>query len=333
MIFFFFIFKIQFRYLISDMKVLITGSSGDLGSAFTRFLLKHKISVAGIDIVEGPESFPGENFRFYKCCITESQSVKAIIKEEQPSHVLHFACSFNRVRSRNREYEIDVQGSKNVLEAANETSSVLQLIFSSSASAYGGNADNQLWLSEKDPLRPGFYRYGLNKSLIEQLFTEAHIREDLNLIMVRICIIVGPSFNKEHNIVSIIGDSPLLPRFCMKNKIQFIHEDDLSALLFLLMNDDTASGIFNLTNETYSEISELRNGKKYIPVPVGFVRGVLWILWNLKVLNLEPAGINQSIYPIVLDSSRLTSRYGYKFKYTTSEAYREAMKCNRAVSN
>lgn len=315
------------------MKVLITGSSGDLGSAFTRFLINHKIFVAGIDIVEGPESFPEENFRFYRCCITDSQSLKSIIKKEQPSHVLHFACSFNKVRNRKREFEIDVRGSENVLEAANETPSVQQLIFSSSASAYGGNADNQLWLSEDDPLRPGYYRYGLNKTLIEQLFSKAEVREDLRLIMVRICIIVGPSFNKDHNIVSIIGESPLLPLFCKKNMIQFIHEDDLSELLFLIMNDKDAFGIFNLTNETYSEISELRNGKRYIPVPVTFVKSVLWILWHLKLLNLEPAGINQSIYPIVLDSSKLTSRYGYKFKYTTTEAYREALQNKRILAS
>lgn len=314
------------------MRVLITGSSGNLGSVFTSFLIGKKIKVIGLDIKEGTGDFSEQFFRFYNCSITDKERIESIFRDEQPTHVLHFACSFNKVRSRIKEHDIDVNGSLNVLNSANRTRSVRQLIYSSSASAYGGNPDNHLWLSEEDPLRPGIYRYGVNKTTIEKLFSQTELREDLKLVMVRICIIVGPSFNKENNIVSIIDETPLLPRFCRKNKIQFIHEEDLSALLYLLMTDESASGIFNLTNETFSEVSELRNGKKYVPVPVGFVKGILWILWNLRLLNLEPAGINQSIYPIVLDSSKLTSRYKYKFKYNTTEAFEEAVKNHRIIS-
>jgi UDP-glucose 4-epimerase len=308
------------------MKVLITGSSGDIGRVFTRYLIKKKIFVAGLDIREADENYADEYFRFYKCCITDKEKLKYVFTNEKPTHVVHLACSFNKVRSRKREYDIDVIGSGNVLESANMTASVRQLIFSSSASAYGGNADNQLWLNEGDPLRPGQHRYGVNKTTVEKLFTEAQLRDDLKLIMVRICIVVGPSFNKEHNIVSIINESVLMPSFCKRNKIQFIHEEDLTELLYLLLNDENASGIFNLTNETYSEIAELRNGKKYVPVPVTLVKSILWAMWNLRMLNLDPAGIDHSIYPIVLDSSKLTSRYGYKFKYSTSGAFHAALR-------
>ncbi len=85
--------------------------------------------------------------------------------------MIHFACTFNKVRNQTREHDIDIGGSRNIIEIADQTPSVKQLIFSSSATAYGGNSDNPLWIKEEHPLNPGAYRYGSNKMLIEGIYT------------------------------------------------------------------------------------------------------------------------------------------------------------------
>ena len=236
------------------MKVLITGSSGILGGILTNYLVINKIHVVGIDHRVISKNIEGPYFKYYNCSITDKKNLESVFREEQPTHVVHLACTFNKVRDRKREYEIDIGGSKNVLDVSNNTPSVKQLIYSSSAAAYGGHSNNPLWLKETYPLRPGRYRYGINKKLIEQCFSKTPLREDLHLIILRICTVVGPSFNKPSSVVSILIKLPYLPRFCRENKIQFLHEEDMSVLIEMILQDDQVKGIFNLAPDSFSDV-------------------------------------------------------------------------------
>ena len=90
------------------MKVLITGSSGSLARMLINHLIENNVDVIGIDIRESTEVLPVEKFQFYKCSITEKEKLKSVFAEVQPTNVVHFACSFNKVRNRKLEYEIDI---------------------------------------------------------------------------------------------------------------------------------------------------------------------------------------------------------------------------------
>jgi UDP-glucose 4-epimerase len=306
------------------MKVLITGSSGSFGTLIARSLVEKKIQVVGIDIRGSSISEPGEYFRFYRCSITDKDYLRSIFTEELPDRVVHFACTFNRVRNRQKEYEIDVLGSKNILKISDETTTVKQLIFSSSALAYGGIRDNPSWLNETDPLQPGKLRYGLNKKIIEKIYSESIVREDLNINTIRVCTVVGPSFNKPASVVYILLKWSWLPEFCRENKLQFLHTEDFISLIGLVLNDMEIKGIHNIATDTYSVVKDLMPDKKYFKLPVLAVKGILALLYNLRILNLQPSGINNSIYPVVLDPAKIVSRYNYKFRYTSDEAFSDA---------
>jgi UDP-glucose 4-epimerase len=316
-----------------NMKVLITGSSGSLGSMITTSLTAEKIQVIGIDIKDPPENKPGEYFSFYNCSITDKDSLKSIFSKEGPTHVIHLACTFNKVRNRQKEYEIDIGGSKNIIEISDKIPSVKQLIFSSSAAAYGGNKDNPSWINEIYPLRPGKYRYGINKKLIEGMYSEIPVREDLHINIVRICTVIGPSFSKPASVVSLLLKFPWLPGFCKENKVQFLHEEDFVTLIHLIIPDDQIKGVFNIAPDSYSAVKELLPDKKFIKIPVLAITGILSVLWNLRIMNLQPESINASIYPIVLDPGKISSRYNYKFKYTSSEAFNATRINNKLPSN
>lgn len=120
------------------MKVLVTGSSGLLARMLIKHLITIDVDIVGIDTKESSEFLNEKRFRFHNCSITDKEKLKLIFSKEQPTNVVHFACSFNKVRSRSHEYTIDINGSDNILEASNSTLSVRQLIFSSSSAAYGG---------------------------------------------------------------------------------------------------------------------------------------------------------------------------------------------------
>ena len=98
------------------MKVLITGAAGNLGKIITQHLISNNIPVVGIDKFEHLVVSFEPPFKYYKCSITEKHKLEAIFKKEQPTNVIHLACTFNRVRNRKNEMDIDVGGSKNVLK-------------------------------------------------------------------------------------------------------------------------------------------------------------------------------------------------------------------------
>jgi UDP-glucose 4-epimerase len=305
------------------MKVLITGSSGSIGSVIASDLIEKDIPVIGLDVNESSGNINSRYFKFYHCSITDKERLDAIFTLEQPTHVIHLACTFNRVRKRKLEHEIDVGGSGIILDICNRTRSVRQLIFSSSTTIYGAHKDNPEWLSESDPVRPGKYRYGLNKKLIEDLLSTAEVREDLHRVFCRICLVVGPTYNKPATVVSIMLKTGCLPSFVKNNRIQFIHTDDLTALIYLILKDESVSGVFNIAPDSYSSISDLVPGKRFIWIPKLMIVIVLGILWHLRLLNLAPSAFKASIHPIVLNPARIISRYNYKFKYSTAEAFED----------
>ncbi len=308
------------------MKVLITGAAGNLGKLITQHLISRNISVIGIDTSQDLDHSSNPLFKFYPCSITEEQKLNRIFNKEQPSNVIHLACTFNRVRNRKSEMEIDVGGSENVLKISNHTPSVKQIIYSSSAAAYGGHKDNGLWLTEDHKLRPGKYRYGIIKKKVEEIYFGSETREDLNIISLRICSVVGPSFNKKRCAVSILINSKLLLEQWKQNKVQFLHEYDFNRILFNILTDNEIYGVYNLAPDSYSQVNELVPDKKYIRVPLSLIIVLLWIFWYLRVLNLRPASLQQSIYPIVLSPLKLISRYMYEFRYSSEGAFQDTLK-------
>jgi len=307
------------------MKVLITGSSGYLGSLLTNYLISKNICVAGIGLRKYPNIAEGKYFKYYSCDVADRDKQAAVFKIEQPTHVIHLASTFNKVRDRKREYSVDIGGSKNILEIADSTSSVKQLIYSSSAVAYGGYSTNPEWITESYPLSPGKYRYGLNKSIVEEWFSSTVVRKDLHVLTLRICQVTGPSVSNDRNFLKLLLKSPVLPRICMDNKIQLLHEADFLALMGKILHDDEIEGTFNMAPDDYASILELAPNKLYLPLPVSLISGVLWILWNMRLLNLQSVSVNNGIFPIIIDPAKLMARYEYKFRYTTANAFSETM--------
>lgn len=169
--------------------------------------------------------------------------------------------------------------------------------------------------------------------MVEQAYSNSPTREDLHLISLRLCSVVGPTYYKDRTTVSLLIRLPCLPGFYKENKIQFIHTDDIIRLMHHIMNDDKIEGIFNLAPDSYSVIKEVLPRKKYIPFPVFLLKTILWVLWNLRLLNLQPSGLRNSLLPIILDPSKLTSRYSYKFKYSSSEAFSDTLRSNMLSAN
>lgn len=315
------------------MCILITGSSGYFGRLVASDLISNGYRVVGIDIRSDNGQEEGEHFRFYNCSITNRERLREIFLSEQPTVVMHFACTFNKIRDRKREYAIDIGGSINVLEVSNETPTVRRLIYSSSAAIYGADNHNGKWLSETTPVNPGKYRYGINKKLIEQAWFSARRRDDLRIVSLRICTVVGPVYSKPRSVVSILIRMPWLPFSFRQKKVQFMHEEDFAGLMREIIRDNEIEGIYNLAADSCSVVGEVVPAKRYIKLPLSGLKPLLWVLWSLRILNLQPASLKYCLYPVLIDPSKLVERYGYHFRYTSSESFAETVRNNRLPSD
>jgi nucleoside-diphosphate-sugar epimerase len=314
------------------VKILITGSSGYVGQVLSRFFTARGVPVVGLDL-EPPAAWdPDAPFRFRRCDVTRRDALADAFREERPTHVLHLAFLMNPLHDAARERAIDVGGSLNVLEESNRTRSVEQLVLLGSTSAYGAWPSHRRWLPEMTPLRPRDYRYGLHKKEVEELTSRFARRSSLRVVTLRMCTAVGPSYRKAGGVVALLANAPILPRFDGRHcELQLLHEEDLTALLDLIVRDPVVEGVFNLAPDSFATAQELVPGKRFLPIPLWLARGVAAILWRLHLSDVMPSAMDLATHGIVADPAKLMGRYGYRFKYDTHEAFRETVRERRAL--
>lgn len=103
------------------MKILVTGSSGMLGSALSK-TLKPDNTIVGMDLVE-PEAQDAGLKAFYKADITELDSVKKIFDKETFDLVIHAAAWTDVDGCENepdRAYAANTLGTRNIKESSKE---------------------------------------------------------------------------------------------------------------------------------------------------------------------------------------------------------------------
>jgi UDP-glucose 4-epimerase len=310
------------------MKILITGSSGNIGYFLCKYFTGKHIFTVGVDITPNPVwQGPRKYFNFYKEDILNKSAIEAILKKEKPTHIIHLAYLMKSLHNQKKEYEIDVQGSKNIVEISNKIKSVKQFIEFSSTSAYGAKPDNKKWIKEVTPLCPGEYRYGINKKIVEDFIKGYRGRKDLKFVIVRMCTAIGPSEYKKGGLVELIVKSPFLIAYDgLYPELQLLHEYDLTQLIHKIIMDKNIKGIFNLCPDTYSSLKELVPDKKFINLPISIVKNITGVLWNLRISSFMPAAIDVSAYPIIADPIKLKQRYNYKFKFTTLSGFKDAVR-------
>ena len=314
-------------------KILITGSTGYCGHFLARHFAGAGIPVVGLDIAPHPVIKEVPGFTFIKTDIRDRAALEKIFAAEQPSHVIHLAYLMDPIHDKKFEYDVDVMGSKYIFEISNATASVKQFILMSSASAYGAFPDNPEFLAEDSQLRPRDYNYGIYKREVESYYRSYPKRQDLKLVIFRMCTAVGPSYYKPGGVVSTVAKAPfILDVKGGDGRVQFIHEEDVIALFEKIVNDADVEDTFNLAPPSYATTRELGEayGKKLIPLPLWMLRGIFWILWNLRIAALTPAIARLMAYGIIVSPKKLMARYSYTFKYSTKEAFLDAVEKRKA---
>jgi len=118
------------------MKIVVTGATGSLGTALMYRLKKENYSLLGLGFSQSKiNSLSDEGFDMRRCDIGDLATLSDCMTDgDVVIHCAAFAAPFG---SKKRFFQTNVQGTKNVFEAANN-SSISRVIVISSASIFDG---------------------------------------------------------------------------------------------------------------------------------------------------------------------------------------------------
>ena len=264
------------------MRYLITGGSGYIGTRLVELLSRREDTekIVICDVVP-PKGGYRPKTEFERVDVRDRGAVHSALQRANPDVLVHLAFILNPSHDEGFMYEVDVNGTHNVLEAAAEVG-IGQVLVTTSAVAYGAFPDNPD-PDHRGPPGPrcGRFSYARDKTesdRIVQLWALQH--PDTITTIVRPCIVFGP--NVDNYLLRLWTKQPFaVDAGNLDSHIQFVHEDDVvDAVSGLLIGRHP--GQFNLAPDglmTLRECAELLE----TPVrrmPLRLYRAIGKLLWR-----------------------------------------------------
>lgn len=343
----------------AKLRILVTGGEGYLGRQYIKKMVndRHTELIISIDpanrlkIKQNPWkakklSFP-EQKRFIDYwsekrvihldfSVTDSDLIR-IVDHFRINIVAHFAWWFNPTHFLEKQRWLDIAGTENVLYAAVNSSTVEQVIYTGSSTAYGQIPENtaplkeEEWTSHSRQRLAAAYPYSRHKARIDLIFQRfQRFYPKIAFFWTRAAIVLGR--NTPHNIAAYVARSPFtFGRFMFKVKgfdppMQFLSEYDMIEILFLATVKKW-TGPVNAAGEgtlPYSEVIRIF-GREKIELPEAVLRRLCQLGWNLRIgdksfLKFPPSLIDLIQYPWVGDIGLLQNKYDYKPLYSSVDA-------------
>ena len=111
-------------------RILITGSSGFIGTHLVDTLIRRGFAVYGLD-VQVPD-YSGNDFHFVPCDILDANELKRVLSNCQPQAIVHLAARTDLDGKNVSDYAANVDGVQNLIKAIADTPSVQRCIYTSS---------------------------------------------------------------------------------------------------------------------------------------------------------------------------------------------------------
>ncbi len=306
-------------------RILVTGAGGYLGRQVIERLAALEgpgapAAIVAMDVREPGARRPKVD---YEVADIRSPDLSSVLRRHRTDVVVHLASIVTPGRNSNRafEYDVDVNGTRNLLEACIREG-VCRIIVSSSGAAYGYHADNAAWLTEDMPLRGNeAFAYSHHKRLVEEMLADYRLRHpDLEQVVLRIGTILGATV---HNQITDLFEKPrLLAIAGSDSPFVFIWDQDVVGVILRAVHDGPP-GIFNVAGDGALTIHQIaaRLGKRCLVLPAWLLGAALALLKPLGLTQYGPEQLDFLRYRPVLDNGRLKSEFGYVPHYSSSEVF------------
>lgn len=307
-------------------RILVTGGGGYLGSQLVAALAALRDAswvpelIVAMDLREPARRLSGVS---YVQGDIRSADLKGLMREHRISQVVHLAAIVTPPKHSDREleYEVDVNGTRRLLEACVATG-VAQVVISSSGAAYGYHADNPAWLSETDAVRgnPEF-AYAWHKRLVEEMLAEYREQHpELAQTVLRVGTILGERVDNQ--ITALFEKPRMLVLRGVDSPFVFIWDQDVVGIIMHALRGAKA-GIFNVAGDGALGLREMarRMGKPCLVLPPLLLQWGLALGHRLGLTRYGPEQLRFLRYRPVLDNRRLKQDFGYLPRKTSAEVF------------
>ena len=306
-------------------RVLVTGADGFVGRSVVAGLarLPGIEAVLAQDVREVPAERRVAGVTYQVQDVRDPQLVQRMAEAAIDS-VVHLASIVTPGKASNRafEYSVDVEGTRNVLDACVATG-VRHVVVSSSGAAYGYHADNPAWLTESDALRGNeVFAYAHHKRLVEEMLEQFRVvQPQLLQTVLRIGTILGEQVNNQ--ITALFEKPRLIAIRGSDSPFVFIWDEDVTGAMLHALGGTAQTGCYNLAGDgalTIHEIAALL-GKKTWVFPAGLLKTILAVGSSLGVSRYGPEQLDFLRYRPVLLNTALKTRFGYQPNKTSRQAF------------
>jgi UDP-glucose 4-epimerase len=310
-------------------RIAITGSSGYYGSRLVRYIrnVDPGVEILGLGRTPpnglGPQKFARIDVR--------SPELHDTLRAFQPDTVIHLAFVLNPIHDEARMHDININGSNNVFEAVHALRPH-RFLMASSATVFGAWPDNPVPIDDSGPVRgrPEL-EYSRDKTELEHMITGfANSHPDIAVSWVRPAIICGPEMS--NYLMRMLMWSPfvVLPDG-FDTPIQFVHENDVAAATWEILKCG-GEGPFNIGPADWMNLSDIARERRRpaLNIPLWMMRIHASIWWSLRlpIFNFPPAAHHYLRHPWVVAPTRLRDELGFRFQYSSREAFRELLGMN-----
>ncbi len=312
------------------LTVAVTGPTGEIGISAVTALEREP----AVDTIIGmarrpfdPVSCGWVKTVYQRGDILDREAVDALVA--QADVVIHLA--FIIMGSREESSRINLQGTRNVFEAAAAAERPRRLVYTSSVAAYGYHSDNPVPLTEDVPTRgsPEHY-YSAQKAACEALLAEVTEDSPLEVFVLRPCIVAGPRataladampWNQLPGPVRAISKvAPMLkpvvpdPGF----PLQLVHHDDVAEAIALAATAPAPPGAYNIAGDGVVTVSEVARalGGRPVRVPAMAASAALSRLPFIPSL-LEWLHIART--SVVMDTTKAKTQLGWRPVHSSAE--------------
>lgn len=303
-------------------RILITGADGFLGRSVVAALAQRSgTTVVALDVrpVPAERQHAGVTYRQQD---VRDPALSQTLQEFAIDTVVHLASIVTPGKDSNRafEYDVDVNGTRNVLQCC-LAAGVRHVVVSSSGAAYGYYADNPDWLVENDALRGNpVFAYSDHKRLVEEMLAQWRIEHpQLQQTVLRIGTILGERVDNQ--ITALFEKPKLLAIRGSDSPFVFIWDEDVTGAILHAL-DGAVPGCYNLAGDGALSIHEIarRLGKTTRNLPAGLLRTALWLGTQLGVSRYGPEQLDFLRYRPVLLNTAL-KQWGYVPRKTSAQAF------------
>lgn len=314
-------------------KVLVTGGAGCIGYQVCKLLEEKKIKVVLFDVPEKIQKIgikQSKYMRFFNGSIMDKVSLEEAIRDCDA--VIHLAAYLGVQRTeqnKSRCIEINIGGTKNVIDVINKNKKVKKIIFASSSEVYGEPMSNPV--SERD-ITQGKTVYAITKLAGEEIIKANYELKKVKYVILRYFNTFGP-----YQVTQFV-----IPKFISmirKNKSPVINGNGKQTRSFTYSKDSALATVNCLFSEKVNN-KTINIGNNKSKISIMNLSKMISKLMNKNIkpkinLNFKKGDRkkNREIYNRICDISLAKKLLNFKPKYSMKESILETIKENKNFEN